>query len=72
MPLFMIEQPIIALNPNRPKNNAMEKMPNLDFSNKLLRNVLPKEGLFPMKIILVVGFNDMEFMHDEGSHLCGL
>jgi hypothetical protein len=35
------------LNPDSPKSNALEEVPNLHFIDKLLRNSLYEEGMFP-------------------------
>lgn len=55
MPSFLAKHMVITLNPKSPKNNATEEVPNLHFLGKLLRSSLPKEGLFPMKTILITG-----------------
>ena len=51
----MIEHSIIALNPNCPKGDAMKKVPDLNFLDKLLRNPFPKEGFFLVKVVVVAG-----------------
>lgn len=66
MPLFMIEHPIILLNPYRPKSNSSKEVPNLNLLDKLLRNSFPKEGLLPVKVI-VARSSPTKLMHDEGG-----
>ena len=55
MPLFMVEHLIIALNPNCPKGGAIEKVPNLNLLDKLLRISFPTEGLFLVEVVVVAG-----------------
>ena len=66
VPLFLIEHPIIALNPNHPKHYVMMEVPNLDSLNKALRYHFPKENLFSMEIVVVACSNPTKLMHDEG------
>lgn len=54
-PLFLFEHMIITLNPNNPKSNAMEKVPNVNFLTEFLRNHHPKEGLFHVEVIIISG-----------------
>ena len=63
MPLFIVVRPIIMLNPNRPKNNV----PNLDLLGKSLRIFFPKEGLLPVKIVVVALPDPAKLVHGEGD-----
>ena len=69
MPFFMIEHPIILLNPNSPTCNVAEKVPNLHFLDKLLKNPLLKNGLSPMKGIMITSMDSTKIMHDESGPL---
>lgn len=65
MPMFMVEQPIILFNPNRPIGDAVEKVVNLDFLSKLLRDSFPIKGLLLVKTIKVAHPNPAKLMPDE-------
>ena len=57
MSLFLVEHPLIMLNPNSSRSHAMEEMPNLHFLDVLLKNSLPQKALFPMKTIIMLGIS---------------
>ena len=57
MPLFLVENPIVILNPNHPECIAAEDVPNLDLLDKVLRDPFPKESLFPMETIIIACSN---------------
>lgn len=67
MLLFMVEHPILVLNPNLPKRNTTEKMSNHDLLGELLANPFPEECLFPIETIVIVRVNNAKFVHDEHS-----
>ena len=43
MLLFLIEHTFVSCNPNGPKGNAMEAVPNLNFLGKFLRDPFHKK-----------------------------
>ena len=55
MPLLLIGNPVIVLNPHGPKHIVTSKVPNLNSLGEPHRNPLSKEGLFPMDDIIVTG-----------------
>jgi hypothetical protein len=66
LPYFLVGHPIVTLNPNRPKRNVAEKVPNLDFLNKVLGNSLPVESLFMVEAIIVACSIRTKLVYDEG------
>ena len=67
--LFMIEHLVIVLNPNNPKRITTKKVPNFDLLDEFLRGPFPKQGLFPVKTIIIVSSYPQKFMHDEEEDL---
>ena len=45
--LFLVKHLVNMLNPDCPKNNALVEVPNLHSIDKLLKNPLYEEGMFP-------------------------
>ena len=59
---------VIVLNPNCPNSDATEEAPNFNIVDKLLRNLLTKEGLFPMKKkIIFSNSHPTKFVHDKSG-----
>ena len=69
MPLFMVEHPIIPFNSYHPKGDALEEVPNLGCLSKFLRKSFPKEGLFPIEVVIVAYLNPAKLVHEEGGPL---
>lgn len=44
MPLFLVEHQVVLLNKDSPKKNALKKVPNFHFVDKILRNHVPPPG----------------------------
>lgn len=69
MPLFRIERPIIAFNPN---GNAQKHVPNLNSLDKSLGDSFPKEGLFLVNTIIVACMHSTKAVHDQSCPLSWL
>ena len=65
MPLFMVEDFVIMLDPNGPQSDATKEMPNFDLFEEFLPNLFPKHSLFPMKAIVVASPHPAQLMHDK-------
>jgi hypothetical protein len=57
MPLFLVDHPIVMLNPNSTKRNALEDMSNLNLFDNLFRKTFSRKGLFLVKAIINSGPN---------------
>ena len=67
MPLFMVKNLVVALDPNGPKSNAPKKMPNLTFGPVLPRDPFPEKSLLLIETIEVVRPNPAKFLHNIGG-----
>ena len=67
MPLHVVKNLVNPLNPNNPKCDASEEMPNLDCLTKFLRNPLPKHRLLPIESIIIPGPHPAKIVHNTGS-----
>ena len=64
MSLFIIEHFVITFHPNGPKSNTSKEVANFDFLAVLLRNSFPKDGLFPIKTIIIARTDSTKFVHN--------
>lgn len=67
VPLFMIENLLIAFDLNSLKGIATQHMPNHNFLSKFFGDLFCKECLFPIEIVVVARANPTKIMHD----VCG-
>jgi hypothetical protein len=69
MPLFVVEHPIIVLNPNC---TATKKVPNLNLFGKLLNDYFPKEIFFPpIEMIIFAGSTPHNSCMTKEAHYHG-
>ena len=57
----MIEHLVIALNPDSPECNITKKVPYFNLSDDFL-GIIPKQSLFPIKTIIIVGSNPTKIL----------
>lgn len=69
MPLFLVEHFIIMFNPDGPKGNAPQEVPNLTHFAIFPGEPFPNKCLLPVEAIVVAGSNPAEFMHESCLHV---
>ena len=65
MPLRLIKDLVVPFDPNSPKSNAPEEVPNFDHFTIFLGDSFPEQGLLPIEAIIVVSSNPTKFMHNK-------
>lgn len=62
MSMFVIENFVITLNPNDPQCNASKEVPNFDLFPILIGNPFPKNGLLPVKTVIIARSESTKLM----------
>ena len=63
----MIEHMVIVFNPNGPKHDATQEVPNFDLLAEFLRDPFPKQGLLPIKTIIIASSNPIKSVHNKSG-----
>lgn len=63
----MIKHFVLMLNPNEPKCNIPNEVPNFDIFTIFLRNPLPIHGLLPVETTIIAHSDPIKSVHDEGG-----